>query len=105
MPPVAPRQGARKSGRGPFHGLEKEAKLGPVLHAEVLAALKQLQAKRPGLGEVFEGERAIAYAAITELTLGVQVGGTTFHELVVFRDGGTLEVFKSGKYALAVWKS
>jgi len=47
VPPVAPRQGARKSGRGPFHGLEKEAKLGPVLHAEVLAALKQLQAKRP----------------------------------------------------------
>ncbi|MDF2692452.1 MAG: hypothetical protein K0S65_835, partial [Labilithrix sp.] len=94
----------------PFEALKKEAKLGPVLHAEVLAALKQIQQKHPeikkvleesagyavvpsigraslvlggayGIGEVFAHDRVIGYAAIVELTIGVQVGGTTFHEL------------------------
>jgi lipid-binding SYLF domain-containing protein len=114
----------------PFEALQKEDKLGPVLHAEVLAALKQVQSKHPdlkkvldesagfavvpsigraslvlggayGLGEVFEGERVTGYAAIVELTIGVQVGGTTFHELVVFHDEGALKNFKQGKYAFA----
>jgi lipid-binding SYLF domain-containing protein len=114
----------------PFQALEKEAKLGPVLHAEVLAALKQLQQKHPeikevlekahgyavvpeigraslvlggayGIGEVFEHDRVIGYAAIIELTLGVQVGGTTFHELVVFHDEGSLKRFKTGKFGFA----
>lgn len=114
----------------PFKALQKEKKLGPVLHADVLAALKQVQKKNPelkkvldksagfavvpsigrsslvlggayGLGEVFTGERVIGYAAIVELTIGVQVGGTTFHELVVFHDKGALKNFKQGKYAFA----
>jgi lipid-binding SYLF domain-containing protein len=114
----------------PFQALKKEAKLGPVLHAEVLAALKQLQQKHPevkkileqsagyavvpsigraslvlggayGVGEVFVHERVIGYAAIVELTIGVQVGGTTFHELVVFHDEGSLKRFKAGKFAFA----
>jgi lipid-binding SYLF domain-containing protein len=114
----------------PFKALKKEKKLGPVLHAEVLAALKQVQKKNPdlkqvldksagfavvpsigrsslvlggayGLGEVFKGDRVIGYAAIVEITIGVQVGGTTFHELVVFHDEGALKRFKQGKYAFA----
>jgi len=114
----------------PFHALEKEAKLGPVLHAEVIAALKELQDKHPevkkvlkeahgfavvpsigrasavlggayGLGEVFEQEKVIGYAAVIELTIGVQVGGVTFHELIVFHDKGSLDRFKTGKYAFA----
>lgn len=115
---------------GPFHALEKEAKLGPVLHAEVLAALKEIQDKHPevkkvlkeaagfavvpeigqaslvvggayGLGEVFEHEKVVGYAAIVQLTIGIQLGGTTFHELVVFHDEGSLKRFKLGKYAFA----
>ena len=115
---------------GPFHALEKEAKLGPVLHAEVIAALKEIQDKHPevkqalkdaagfavvpsigqasivlggayGLGEVFEHERVIGYAAIVQLTIGIQLGGTTFHELVLFHDEGSLKRFKLGKYAFA----
>jgi lipid-binding SYLF domain-containing protein len=114
----------------PFHALEKESKLGPILHAEVLSALKQLQQKHPeikkvldesagyavvpeigraslvlggayGIGEVFVHDRVMGYAAIVELTIGVQVGGTTFHELVVFHDEGSLKRFKSGKFAFA----
>ncbi|NUP06763.1 MAG: hypothetical protein HOW73_11975 [Polyangiaceae bacterium] len=114
----------------PFEALEKERKLGPILHSKVLAALKQLQEKHPeikkvlaesagyavvpsigraslvlggayGVGEVFVHERVIGYAAIVELSIGVQVGGTTFNELVVFHDEGSLKRFKSGKFAFA----
>jgi lipid-binding SYLF domain-containing protein len=114
----------------PFHALEKEAKLAPVLHAEVLAALKELKKKHPeiekvlkesagyavvpqigraalvlggayGIGEVFVKDRVIGYAAIIEMTIGVQVGGTTFHEMVVFNDEGALKRFKAGKFAFA----
>ncbi|OBJ08244.1 hypothetical protein A5623_03695 [Mycobacterium colombiense] len=114
----------------PFEALQKEAKLGPVLHAEVLAALKKVQSRNPdlkkvldesagfavvpsigraslvlgsafGIGEVLKGERVIGYAAIVELTIGVQLGGTTFHELVVFHDEGALKNFKKGKYAFS----
>ncbi len=114
----------------PFEALQKEANLGPVLHADALAALEQVQSKNPdlkqvldesagfavvpsigraslvlggayGIGEVFEGERVTGYAAIVELTIGVQVGGTTFHELVVFHDEDVLKKFKAGKYAFA----
>ena len=123
-------RGGREQGQQAVPALEKEAKLGPVLHAEVLAALKELQRKRPeikkvldesagyavvpsigraslvlggayGIGEVFAHDRVIGYAAIVELSLGVQVGGTTFHELVVFHDEGSLKRFKSGKFAFA----
>jgi lipid-binding SYLF domain-containing protein len=114
----------------PFEALQKEKELGPALHADVLAALEQIHAKNGdlkkvldesagfavvpsigraslvlggayGIGEVFKGERVIGYAAIVELTIGVQVGGTTFHEIVVFHDEGGLKRFKEGKYAFA----
>jgi lipid-binding SYLF domain-containing protein len=114
----------------PFEALQKEANLGPVLHADALAALEQVQSKNPdlkqvldesagfavvpsigraslvlggayGIGELFEGEHVTGYAAIVELTIGVQVGGTTFHELVVFHDEDVLKKFKAGKYAFA----
>jgi hypothetical protein len=121
---------ARRAGKKPFQALQKEVRLGKTLHAEVLAALKQLQQKHPkikevladaagyavvpsigraslvlggayGLGEVFARERVVGYAAIVELTLGVQLGGATFHELIVFRDAAALKRFKAGKFAFA----
>jgi lipid-binding SYLF domain-containing protein len=126
----APIEKAVEKVGNPFHALEKEAQLGPVLHSEAIAALQLLQKKHGdvkkvldeaagfavipsigraslvlggayGVGEVFEKDRVIGYAAIVELTIGVQVGGTTFHELVVFHDEGALKNFKAGKYAFA----
>src|SRR6185436_3296371 len=108
----------------------KDPKLRPALHAEVLAALKQLQQKHPeikkvlkesagyavvpsigraslvlggayGIGEAFVHDRVIGYAAIVELTIGLQVGGSTFHELVVFHDEASIKRFKSGRFAFA----
>src|SRR5262249_35391569 len=54
-----------------------------------------------GLGEVFEKEQVIGYAAIVELTIGGQVGRTTFDEVVIFHDEGSLKRFQAGKFAFA----
>jgi lipid-binding SYLF domain-containing protein len=54
-----------------------------------------------GRGEVFEHGRLIGYAALVQLTVGVQLGGETFIELVLFDNRETLERFKSGKIGFA----
>jgi len=110
--------------------LKKEATLSPTLHEQVLGALRSMQAKDRGLekvlkkayayavfpavgkasvllggayglGEVFEHGRVIGYSAIVQLTVGVQLGGQTFHELVVLDSRQALDEFKRGKVAFA----
>src|SRR5947209_10589569 len=114
----------------PFEALQKEDKLGPVLHAEVLAALKQVQSKHPdlkkvldesagfavvpsigraslvlggayGLGEVFEGERVPRYADSAQLTISGEVSRMPVHGPVVFHAEVALKNIKHGKYAFA----
>jgi lipid-binding SYLF domain-containing protein len=112
-------------------GLEKEATLGPVLSNDVNAALRRMIEHDPGLkglldtsyayavfplvgkataalgigfgrGEVFEQGRLIGYAGIVQLTVGVQLGGQTCDELIIFENEGALERFKSGNLAFAM---
>src|SRR4051794_3561940 len=54
-----------------------------------------------GKGEVFEQGKLIGYAAVAQLTLGVQLGGDTFVEVVVFENKEALDRFKQGKTAFA----
>ncbi len=54
-----------------------------------------------GRGEVFEKGKPIGFATLSQLTLGVQVGGQTFSEVIFFTDRKTLEAFKGGKVAFA----
>jgi lipid-binding SYLF domain-containing protein len=54
-----------------------------------------------GRGEVFERGRLIGYAALIQLTIGVQAGGDTFSELVIFDKPEALERFKESKVAFA----
>ena len=111
--------------------LEKEAAFGPVLSGEVDAALRRMTERDPGLkeilgkahgyavfplvgkataalgvgfgrGEVFERGRLIGYAGIVQLTLGLQVGGQTYDELIIFENESALERFKSGNLAFAM---
>ncbi len=111
-------------------GIENEATLGPVLSAEVNAALRRMTDHDPGLnemldkaygyalfplvgkaaaalgigfgrGQVFERGKLIGYAGMVQLTLGVQVGGETYDELIVFENEDALERFKDGKLAFA----
>jgi len=50
-----------------------------------------------GKGEVFRGGRVIGYVGLVQLTLGVQLGGQTFSEIITFDDEHALERFKSGR--------
>lgn len=50
-----------------------------------------------GRGEVFEnGGKSVGFATLSQLTIGVQVGGQTFTEVVLFRDHGTFKKFREG---------
>jgi lipid-binding SYLF domain-containing protein len=49
-----------------------------------------------GLGELFEHGRLSGYAVTVRVTLGVQLGGQTFSELIVFEDAAALNRFKRG---------
>jgi lipid-binding SYLF domain-containing protein len=50
-----------------------------------------------GHGEVFEQGKPIGFARLTQVTIGVQVGGQTFSELMLFNNKDTLERFRKGK--------
>ena len=50
-----------------------------------------------GHGEVFEHGKPIGFATLTQMTLGAQVGGQTFSELVLFSNKDALESFKKNK--------
>ena len=101
-----------------------------TIREEVKAALKRLKAKDPGLkqmlkdaygyavfpsvgkaalvvggaygrGAVFEQGKLIGFATIGQTTIGVQVGGDTFSEIVLFEDEQAMERFKEGKLKFA----
>lgn len=111
-------------------GLKKEKAFGSVMHQEVLGALAHMQAKDPGLtqelrnaygyavypdvgkatvvlggsygtGEVFEHGRVIGYSGTGQLTIGLQLGGQTCHQLVLFDTRDALERFKKNRWAFA----
>ena len=122
-------EAVRKMGKL-FGMAKKERETGHELHGQVQARVRRLEREAPefhrrlenaygyvvfpsvgkasavlggayGLGEVFERGRLIGYAGIIELTLGVQLGGQTFAELVIFEDSAALERFKQGKVHFA----
>ena len=101
-----------------------------TLEEEVQATLKRLEAKDQGLkqflkksygyavfpsvgkaalvvggaygkGLVFERGKMIGYATMSQLTLGVQLGGDTFTEVLAFESKESLDRFKKGRTAFA----
>lgn len=54
-----------------------------------------------GRGVVYEQGQFIGYADISQATVGLQAGGQSFTELVVFETQRDLERFKSGKLTFA----
>ena len=114
--------------------LEQEQDVLELLHADVQATRKRLDARHPGLqafldgahgyavfpavgkaalviggafgkGEVFAGGRLVGYAGVVQLTLGVQLGGETFTQIVAFENKQALDRFKAGKLAFAATAS
>src|SRR5688572_30818393 len=119
-------QKGSQSGGGGGGGKGKE----PTLHEQVMATIKKMQAKDPGLkqlmkrahgfavfpsvgkaalvvggaygrGEVFEQGKMIGHATIGQITIGVQIGGDTFSELIVFESEEPFKRFKESRTKFA----
>jgi len=111
-------------------GLRKEQEISHELHGEAEAAVHRHEREDPalrerldrayafavfpsvgrasavlgatyGLGEVFRNRRLIGYAGLVQITIGVQLGGQTFTEIVIFDDEAALSRFKAGKLSFA----
>jgi lipid-binding SYLF domain-containing protein len=54
-----------------------------------------------GRGELFEQGTRIGWTDVTQGSIGVQLGGQTYSELIVFQDKTAIDNFKSGDFALA----
>jgi lipid-binding SYLF domain-containing protein len=54
-----------------------------------------------GRGTLYEKGAFVGYCDMTQATVGAQLGGQTFSELIVFETAEALNRFKSGTFALA----
>lgn len=58
-----------------------------------------------GEGEVYERGRHIGTASLTQLTIGFQLGGQAYSEIVFFKDKKTTDDFKKGNFELSAQAS
>ena len=50
-----------------------------------------------GRGEVYEQGKMVGWADLTQATIGAQIGGQTFSEVILFENKAAFDNFKSGK--------
>ena len=53
-----------------------------------------------GKGVVYQQGRRVGFATLNQGSLGAQVGGATFAELILFRDANAMAAFKNGNFTL-----
>jgi hypothetical protein len=58
-----------------------------------------------GRGEVFEHGELVGYATMSQATVGIQLGGQTFSEIVIFNSKEALYRFKRGRVAFTAQAS
>ncbi len=58
-----------------------------------------------GKGKVYEKGRWIGDASLSQLTIGFQLGGQAYSEVIFFRDKAALERFTSGNFAFSAQAS
>ncbi|MGH6885855.1 MAG: hypothetical protein ACREGK_07265 [Geminicoccales bacterium] len=58
-----------------------------------------------GDGTVFEGGSSIGSSTMTQVTIGLQLGGQTYREAIFFKDKAALDNFKLGNYEVAAGAS
>jgi lipid-binding SYLF domain-containing protein len=51
-----------------------------------------------GDGWVYEQGKHVGRASLTQLTVGAQIGGQSYSEIIFFADKATLDVFKKGNW-------
>lgn len=54
-----------------------------------------------GKGVLYEGGRAVGYCDLTQASIGLQLGGQAYTEIISFETKDALERFKSGNFAFA----
>ncbi len=54
-----------------------------------------------GKGVLFEGDVLMGYCDLTQATVGLQLGGQAYSEVIFFEDDKALNSFKSGTFAFA----
>jgi lipid-binding SYLF domain-containing protein len=54
-----------------------------------------------GSGVLFEGGAAIGKTTLAQVTIGFQLGGQSYSEVIFFEDAASLGDFKKGNFALA----
>jgi lipid-binding SYLF domain-containing protein len=58
-----------------------------------------------GRGEVFAGGKLVGYATLSQASIGLQLGGQKYTELIFFETKAALDRFKSGSFAFAAQAS
>ncbi len=58
-----------------------------------------------GSGVVFQSGKPIGETSLTQVTIGFQLGGQAYREIIFFRDRLTLEAFKRGNFELSAQAS
>jgi lipid-binding SYLF domain-containing protein len=58
-----------------------------------------------GDGTVFEGGSSVGSSTMTQVTIGLQLGGQTYREIIFFKDQAALDNFKLGNYEVAAGAS
>lgn len=58
-----------------------------------------------GDGTVFEGGAGVGSTSMTQVTIGLQLGGQTYREVIFFKDKAALDNFKGGNFELAAGAS
>jgi len=58
-----------------------------------------------GRGEVYEGGAAVGYCTLTQATIGLQLGGQAYTEMIFFETPEALKRFQSGNFAFSAQAS
>jgi lipid-binding SYLF domain-containing protein len=58
-----------------------------------------------GRGEVYAGGKLAGYATLTQASIGLQLGGQTYTELIFFENKAALDQFESGNFAFSAQAS
>jgi lipid-binding SYLF domain-containing protein len=58
-----------------------------------------------GRGQVYVHDRLVGDAVMTQLSVGLQLGGKAYSEIIFFQDKGYLDEFESGKFEFAAGAS
>lgn len=82
--------------------------LGPVLNASAGYAVFPKVGKGAvgfggayGRGVLYERDRATGYCDLTQATVGMQLGGQTYSEIIAFETKNAVEKFKEGNFRFA----